>query len=174
MNHDRDDRDGRDDLSAPGDPGDPGDLSDPGDDALEDELRQAAALLDPVPAHALDAALQAYTFRTVDTELAALTFDSLAEEELVRGTDRPRLLTFQATGRTIEVEVAGAGADLRLIGRITPPEAAPVVIRSREQEITVTADALGRFRCTLGGCGIGVTGPVSLRFGDVVTEWFAT
>ncbi|HEY7487532.1 MAG TPA: hypothetical protein VH912_23965 [Streptosporangiaceae bacterium] len=142
---------------------------DPEDIELEAELRQAAELLDPVPARLLRDAAQAYTFRTIDAELAELTFDSLAAEELVRGSDRPRLLTFQASTRTIEVEVAGAGDDRRLIGTISPAEPIPIDVRSRERVTTVTADELGRFQT---GAGLGA-GPYSLRCGDVVTDWFS-
>jgi hypothetical protein len=133
------------------------------DDELEDELREAAARLDPIPAGLLRGAVEAYTFRTLDTELAELTFDSLVADELVRGPDRPRLLTFQASARTIEVEVTEG----RLIGRITPAEPAEITVRSRDRVTSVTADELGRFQTGLGA------GPYSLRCGDVVTDWFS-
>jgi hypothetical protein len=139
------------------------------DAALEAELRELAARLDPVPPRLLRDAVQAYTFRTLDAELAELTFDSLAAEELVRGPDRPRLLTFQADSRTIDVEVIREDAQPRLVGRITPPEPAQIAIRSRDRVTTVTADELGRFQAA-GDLG---AGPFSLRCGDVVTEWFA-
>jgi hypothetical protein len=142
---------------------------DPAADAeLEDELRQAADLLDPVPSRLLRDAVQAYTLRTIDAELAELAFDSLAEEDLVRGPGRPRLLTFRATARTIDVEVIRESDDRRLIGRITPPEPAQIAVRSRDQVTPVTADELGRFQAANLP-----PGPYSLRCGTVVTDWFS-
>jgi hypothetical protein len=139
------------------------------DDELEAELREIAAHLDPVPPRLLRDAVRAYTFRTLDAELAELSFDSLAAEELIRGPDRPRLLTFRASSRTIDAEVIWEDGRPRLVGRITPPESTQITIRARDRATTVTADELGRFQAA-GDLG---AGPFSLRWGDVVTEWFS-
>jgi hypothetical protein len=134
------------------------------DSALEDQLRRAADLLDPVPPSALQAALAAFTYRTVDAELAELTFDSLAESAPVRGGEQPRFLTFRTGSRTIEIEITGPPR--RIVGRLSPPEPAGVEIRHPAGTSAVTADALGRFNAPLPG-----SGPFSLRCGGVVTDW---
>jgi hypothetical protein len=153
------------------------------DDALEDELRLAAQLIDPVPPHLLHSAAGAFTWRTVDAELAELVFDSLVQEPaVVRGTGEPRLLTFQAAALTVEVEVVAEGAARRVIGRLVPASGqlarpAEVEIRFGDRLLTVTADELGRFTATGPGAG-----PMRLRCraGDdpgsalVVTEWVST
>lgn len=68
------------------------------DAELEGRLRQAAELFDPVPDSLLRVATGAYSFRTIDAELADLTFDSLAGPAPVRGGEQPRLLTFGGPG----------------------------------------------------------------------------
>jgi hypothetical protein len=95
---------------------------------LEEELRRAARLLDPVPERLVRQARYAYAFHTVDAELAELTFDSLAPEHAgaVRGPAGPRLLTFEAATLTVEIEIDEDGDGLRLTGRISPPRAADV------------------------------------------------
>ncbi len=55
------------------------------DELLEEELRQAAAVLDPVPAALLQSAVDAFTLVDLDARVAELTFDSLADAIPVRG-----------------------------------------------------------------------------------------
>ena len=77
---------------------------------LEEELRDLARLLDPVPEHLVRQAVSAYAWHTVDAEPAELTFDSFAPEQaaLVRGPRGPRLLTFEAPTLTVEIEITKA------------------------------------------------------------------
>jgi hypothetical protein len=148
------------------------------DDALADELRRAAQLIDPVPPELLHSAAGAFTWRTVDAELAELVFDSLVQEPaVVRGTGEPRLLTFQAAALTVEVEVVAEGAARRVVGRLIPARPAEVEIRFGDGLLTVTADELGRFAATWPGAG-----PMRLRCradddpgsAIVITEWVST
>jgi hypothetical protein len=149
----------------------------PDDTRLEEELRELAARLEPVPDRLVQAALDAYAWRTVDAELAELAFDSLADQDeaaLVRGQQQERLLSFRARGLTIEVEVSAAGPARRLIGQLVPPQRAQVQIRHRAEVVTVATDEFGRFVADRMPAG-----PISLRFGPapgegrgaVVTEW---
>lgn len=136
---------------------------------LEEELRLAAELFDPVPSHLLQAAVEAYTFRTMDAELADLAFDSLAEPVTVRGGDGPRSLTFSAPAVTVDLEITFTGTAGRVVGQLIPPQHAEIEIHGG-RPVTVTADSLGRFTCD-----DVPTGPFSLRCrlaGTVlVTEW---
>ena len=70
------------------------------DATTEAELRAIFAHLDPVPPLLDDAARAAFSWRTVDAELAELMRDSAdAEEEagaLVRGGGGPRQLSFES------------------------------------------------------------------------------
>jgi hypothetical protein len=129
--------------------------------ALEEELRALAARLEPVPDRLLQAAVDAYAWRTVDADLAELVFDSLADRQeaaLVRGAQGERLLSFQASSLTIEVEVTATGAARRLIGQLVPPQRADVQIRHQDDVVTIATDELGRFIADSLPAG-----PVSLR-----------
>ncbi|MDF5753810.1 hypothetical protein [Spongiactinospora sp. TRM90649] len=147
----------------------------PGDelhDELERALREAALAMDPVPPEAYRIAVESFAWRTAEAELAELVFDSSAAAELVRGSSRPHLFTFQASALSVEVEITGSGAARRLVGQLVPPGPAEVEIRSRESVRKVRADRLGRFAAPLPG-----DGPVSLCCHPegtdvpVVTEW---
>ncbi|MFF8593814.1 hypothetical protein ACF061_20670 [Streptomyces sp. NPDC015220] len=135
---------------------------------LEEELRQAAAVLDPVPVELRQLALDAYALHDLDARVADLTFDSLLDAIPVRGaSDVPRMLTFQAGGLTIDVEVTGDG----LMGQLIPPRPARIeVLHGPRPGARLTADDLGRFTGEAPPAG-----PFALRLrtgGDtVVTEW---
>ncbi|GGM79201.1 hypothetical protein GCM10010106_27200 [Thermopolyspora flexuosa] len=141
---------------------------------LEEELRRAAGMLDPVPEHLLRQAVSAYAWHTVDAEPAELTFDSHAPEQaaLVRGPGAPRLLTFESATVTVEVEITECGDARRLTGRITPPRPAGIEVRRPDRRLHVQADELGRFSCE----GL-PAGPLGLRCSTaeqtVVTDWVA-
>jgi len=141
---------------------------------LEEELRRAAELLDPVPEHLVRQAVSAYAWHTVDAELAELTFDSLAPEHAaaVRGPGAPRLLTFEAATVTVEIEITECGDARRLTGRISPPRPAGVELCHPDRRLTVPTDELGRFSCD----GLR-PGPLGLRCRTaeqtVVTDWVA-
>ena len=142
------------------------------DDALEEALRQAAAILDPVPAELRHIAVEAYALhalRDMDAQLAELTFDSVVDAAPVRGEDVPRMLTFSTSALTVDVEVTAQG----MTGQLLPPQAARIEILGAAQPATaatVTADAMGRFLCDRL-----LTGPFALRLRTdeevVVTEW---
>jgi hypothetical protein len=136
---------------------------------LEADLRRAAELFDPVPPHLVRGAISAFTWRTIDAELAELVFDSLDQPLAVRGPGQPRLLTFRADEVVVEVELD----DQLLVGRVSPATAAEVRVQHGGVEVAVTADGLGRF--TVRGLA---SGPLRLRctFDDgrsLVTDWIA-
>ncbi|MEV5169567.1 hypothetical protein AB0L10_00395 [Streptomyces flaveolus] len=139
------------------------------DGLLEEELRQAAAVLDPVPAELVQAALDAFALHDLDARLAELTFDSLVDALPVRGvTDTPRMLTFRAGEVTVDVEVTEDG----LIGQVLPPQSARIEVLGGPQtaRAPLTADPLGRFTSTTPP-----SGPFALRLRTgaevIVTEW---
>jgi hypothetical protein len=128
---------------------------------LEEELRALAAVLEPVPERLVQAAVDAYAWRTVDADLAELVFDSLGDSQeaaLVRGGQGERLLSFQAASLTIEVEVTATGPARRLIGQLVPPQRADVEIRHQDDVLKIATDDLGRFIADSLPAG-----PVSLR-----------
>ncbi|MER7899216.1 hypothetical protein ABTX62_24665 [Streptomyces sp. NPDC096046] len=135
---------------------------------LEEELRQAAAVLDPVPAELQQIAVDAYALHDLDAHVAELTFDSLVDALPVRGvTDTPRMLTFRAGEVTVDVEVTAQG----LMGQVLPPQPASIeILGGPRPGSPLTADDLGRFTGD-----VPLSGPFALRLrtgGDVVvTEW---
>ncbi len=143
---------------------------------LYEELRELMARADAVPPEVVGAAKGAFSWRTIDADLAQLAFDSMVDREtvLVRSdeADATRLLTFESAEVTVELELEDAGAMRRLTGRLVPAEAATVEIRHAGGRLEVVADERGRFRAEID------PGPMSLRWrtgGDqatvVETDW---
>ncbi|MEU9445775.1 hypothetical protein AB0D42_33865 [Streptomyces sp. NPDC048304] len=138
------------------------------DALLERELRQAAAVLDPVPEALRQLALDAYALHDLDARIAELTFDSLVDALPVRGvTDAPRMLTFSAGEVTVDVEVTEDG----LIGQVLPPRSVHIeVLGGPRTARPVPVDSLGRFTSYTPPAG-----PFALRLRTgtevIVTEW---
>jgi len=114
-------------------------------------LRSVIDRADPVPPAVIAAAKASFTWRTIDSELAELvadSADSLSTGSVgagVRGESAPRLLTFEAAGLVVEVEVAESGASRHLVGQLVPLSAAEAVGRWNTGSTSTTADDLGRF-----------------------------
>ncbi len=118
-------------------------------DWLLQELRAVIAEADPVPPEVLRSGLDSFAWRTIDADLAALAYDSADDPAMavVRASESPRLLTFEAPGLTVEVEVTGVGGRRRLIGQLVPAQQALVTVRHHQgSTVEVEADELGRFR----------------------------
>ncbi|MGW7418642.1 hypothetical protein ACWGJB_00940 [Streptomyces sp. NPDC054813] len=137
-------------------------------DLLEEELRQAAVVLDPLPAGLLQLAMDAYVLHDLEARVAELTFDSLVDAIPVRGAEAPpRMLTFQAGDLTVDIEVTDEG----LLGQVLPPQSARIEVLGGPAAVRpLTADGMGRFASDTPPAG-----PFALRLrtgGDViVTEW---
>lgn len=128
------------------------------DDDLVAELRELFARLDPVDPTLLEQARFAYTWRTIDAELAELSFDSLVDRDVLAGvrddgtaTLGPRMLGFGAVvdgeDVAIEVEVERGPGPPVLVGQLLPPRPARVELQASDGTVaTAAADDLGRFR----------------------------
>jgi hypothetical protein len=146
------------------------------DAITEAELRALIAHVDPVPPLLDGAARAAFTWRTVDAELAELMRDSAdASDEaalLVRSGGGPRQLSFESPRLGIELEVTATGERSRRVeGQLLPPAAAMVTIeRPGEDGLSVQADELGRF--VLDGLRAGVVRlHVVLRGTQIAIPW---
>jgi hypothetical protein len=121
------------------------------DDETSDDLLLAelAGVLDQVygpPPAVLDAAKGLFALRTLDAELAELVHDSIEDEPVgVRSGGQPRILSFEAGGLTVEVEVDETPGARRLIGQLTPPGPAELELRTPADPVVGEADDLGRF-----------------------------
>ncbi|MGB0112226.1 MAG: hypothetical protein WBP59_03315 [Ilumatobacteraceae bacterium] len=107
-------------------------------------LGHALDAADPVPEHVLDGARAAFTWRTIDTELAEMVFDSARELTGVRADDANRQVTFKAPGVEIEVMVIENGTR-RLVGQLVPPSTKRVELVGADHVHTAETDRLGRF-----------------------------
>ncbi|MFI8230201.1 hypothetical protein ACIGDI_15315 [Streptomyces sp. NPDC085900] len=135
---------------------------------LEEELRRAAAVLDPVPAELQQMAVEAFALHDLEARLAELTFDSVVDAIPIRGAaDPPRMLTFHAGGVTVDVELTAHG----LMGQVLPPQSARIeVLTGPHPGAPLTTDDMGRFTHDRPP-----TGPFALRLrtgeGVLVTDW---
>ena len=116
------------------------------DEALLTALRQALAARDAVPAEFADAARQAFAWRTIDAELAELSYDSLAGigDALATRAEPAsvRALTFASSRLTIELELA---ADT-MIGQVVPAQPATITVEpAAGAGAVLAADDIGRF-----------------------------
>jgi hypothetical protein len=119
-------------------------------DPLLAELRGVTEAADPVPGSVVAMAKASFSWRTIDAELAELVADSaaFADAALTDTTRAPaaaRLLTFEAAGRTVEVEVAETGTTRHLVGQLIPMERASITVRWPDGSCVIESDELGRF-----------------------------
>ena len=141
------------------------------DDELLALVGRALRTADPVPDRVLEGARAAWTWRTIDEELAELVFDSASELTGVRSEDTARQLTFRAPGMEIEVMVTDQ-ATRRIVGQLVPPGAFSIRLLVGDAEWAQTTDRLGRF--TFEDVA---PGPVRMVVADVTgapivtTEW---
>lgn len=143
---------------------------------LLERLRELAGRRDAPPPHVVEAARAAFSWRTIDRELAELTYDSQADERPlagVRGDAGPRMLTFECPSLTVECEITEVGSRRRLVGQVVPPQSAHLQARRGDgATVPIEADELGRF--TVDDLE---PGPLSLRCepatggGAVETGW---
>jgi hypothetical protein len=140
------------------------------DEALITDLRAALAEPGRVTDQAREAARAALTWQGVDEELMLLTHDSLfADHSLVRsaGTAPPRVLAFQASGFSLEVEL---DEDV-LTGQLLPGSPAVVeVAGARGTQVRAEADDQGFFTVS-GVSGGRVRFSVGLGGQTHTSEW---
>jgi hypothetical protein len=154
------------------------------DDELLAELRALFTQIDPPDPVLFDQARMAFSWRTIDADLAELAYDSLADLEVMAAVrdgsmvgSGPRLLGFgtelagEDDGLAVEVEVTTERGRPTLVGQLMPPTPATVSVQrfgaAPDAAPVVPADDLGRFRIDPVP-----PGPVRLRIdlGDRVIE----
>lgn len=141
------------------------------DQEIQNLLAEALQSADPVPDHVLTAAKEAFAWRTIDTELAELVYDSSLEGLVgIRSSETARQVTFRAPGVEIEVMVMAEGTR-RIVGQLVPPQKATVEIHIENVVRETGTDGLGRFSFSdvpTGPVQIAVNGSEGAR---IVTEW---
>jgi hypothetical protein len=128
------------------------------DEALLARVAEVFNRMDPVPDIAIELALASFGWRDLDAELVTLVADSHLDETLtaVRAETAgfsPRLLSFEADGVALELEIsterpAGAGVHRHLLGLLVPPGPARIEVRQASGSVSVEADDEGRFAVT--------------------------
>ncbi len=116
------------------------------DDQLLELLRDAMSTAREMPAAFVDAGKAAYAWRTIDAELAALTYDSAWDAEeltLTRAESAMlRTLTFTSDALTIELELTPH----EVLGQISPPQGGTVRLTADSEDVgTTPIDDLGFF-----------------------------
>lgn len=138
------------------------------DESLLDELREALnGPSEEIPPEFYEAGRAAFTWRTIDAELLALSYDSVLDDDLMaraRSTMTARQLVFDASGESLQIEVTSAG----ITGQLVPPRAARVAL--------VTPSGVGEEASTDElGCflmGPPPRGPIRFRIdGSTLTDW---
>ncbi|MCO6008806.1 hypothetical protein NE236_27905 [Actinoallomurus purpureus] len=133
------------------------------DDELIEGLRRA---FPPVPDHLVGLGLAAFDWLAPDATLATLAYDAGETPAGVRGGE-PRSLTFAGPGVHVEIEICGR----EIVGQLTPPADAEVILRSPHGERGTRTDVSGAFILPEVPAGL-----VSLLFRpadgtSVVTSW---
>ena len=138
------------------------------DDDLEMILGKALKDQRDVPPEWREAAKAAYTWRTVDEELLALTYDSSRDTAAaVRGDGEARSLSFAGGGLTLEVELA----DRQIQGQLDADGAHEVTFEHVDGRTRSTAtDESGFFSLDGEDHGL-VRFAVRSTSGRLVTEW---
>lgn len=116
-------------------------------------------------------AQDAFSYATLDDELAHLVYDSMLEDELVgsvRATDSSRMVIFECQALTMELEIRGRD----VVGQIGPPGPATVIVESADGAMSeVHADDLGCFTARVHD----PIGPLRFRVSrpgsSAITEW---
>ena len=110
------------------------------------DLREALQEAAQVPRSVLEAGYSAYAWRTIDAELAELTYDSSTEDPALAGSRSQqaplRALTFASGSVTIELQLEGPV----LLGQVVPAEPGELLVTLRDgSSRTVPVDDLGCF-----------------------------
>jgi hypothetical protein len=150
---------------------------DPTDPAVT-ALREAIAL-ESVPSEVIAAARASFTWRTIDAELAALSFDSLDAGDLVgaRSSGGPRSLSFEYGAVSIEVELPERSAtSLTIEGQVAPGEPAVVEVHHADHVEPFAAELGTNGRFSVAGVPAGairlmVRFAVGVGPAMLLTEW---
>lgn len=141
------------------------------DDALLAEIGEALRAAGPPSETMIAGARAAFAWRTVDEELAALSYDSRTDDLVaVRGAeDDAPTLVYEASTLAVELQLL----DTVVLGQLVPAGPGEVVALAAEGEVArADTDALGCFRLPVVG-----TAPLRLRCttpdSTLLTDWIA-
>ena len=146
----------------------PNDMT-PADVLLLGDLKEALIAARPVPAGISDLAALTFAWRTVDEELALLSFDSTESLMAVRSDTTVRTLSYELEDMTIDLQINLSARTL--IGQVDPEGEGTATLIHRDGVFDTPIEDLGTF-----GFDDLPAGPIAIRvtLGDRVvrTEWF--
>jgi hypothetical protein len=141
------------------------------DEKIMSLLRRGLDQSDPAPSDVTEFAKEALSWRTIDAELAQLSYDSTDEttSTTVRSTASARIVGFEAGEWMIDLEHDAATRELR--GQIQPAGRLDVELHVVGAVLVTATDELGRF--SFDGVEAGpVAVVVRVEGGETVkTEW---
>jgi hypothetical protein len=115
------------------------------DEQLLAALGEAIRAREEVPAWFIETAKSAYTWHTIDAELAQLTYDSqrdTARAAVTRSENASiRALTFTSAQLSIELEVT----ENSLLGQVIPPRAGTLEVHTKAGVANLPVDEIGCF-----------------------------
>jgi hypothetical protein len=143
-------------------------------------LAELARRTDPPPPAVTEAAMAlagSSAWHSIDDELAALVYDSDADDRLLENVralhPSGRLLTFRAPHLVLEVEVTRS-RPREIVCQVVPPQPSSIEVRLGHAETTTETDQFGTFHLAAVS-----PGPLSLRCvplaedaAPVATSWF--
>ena len=144
----------------------------PEEERLLSDLREALlAAQHPQTELIIANAQDAFSYATLEDELAHLVYDSALENDLVgtvRAADTSRMVIFECQAMTMELEIRGRD----IVGQIGPPGPATVIVETSDGAMAqVHADDLGCFTARVSE----PTGPLRFRVSrpgsSAITEW---
>lgn len=116
-------------------------------------------------------AQDAFSYVSLEDELAHLVYDSLLETDLagtVRAAETSRMVIFECQALTMELEIRGRD----IIGQIGPPGPATVIVETADGAMTeVQADDLGCFTARANEPAGPLRFRVSRPGSSAITEW---
>ena len=122
------------------------------------KLRQGIELLHPEPDNLVSLASSLYVLRTLDGDLAQMTYDSLRDETVsVRSVGvLPRVMSFESESITFEFEINER--DRSITGQVIPDIEGQIILVHTAGEKILPLDAVGSFHF-----GDIPKGPIRLR-----------
>jgi hypothetical protein len=114
--------------------------------AILDDIRQAYAQADPMPADLPERIRFSLALRDLEYEVARLAAEDDRQLVAARGAEQSRTITFDSDSLTIMIRIdSNPDGTARVDGWLAPPERREIEMKTTAESISVTSDEQGRF-----------------------------
>ena len=113
------------------------------EESLLSLLRRGLDQSDASPADVIEFAKAALSWRTIDADLAQLSYDSIDDSTSVRGVATSRMLAFESGELTIDLEHEPVSG--HLMGQLDPAGQMTIELHVLDTVLVTESDELGRF-----------------------------